>query len=67
MSIKDQISVKDENEVGVGTTHYEEEASENVQLPRGWLYHQPRVGSWRLPHYASPIVQLVYVALIFFL
>ncbi|QYS98639.1 hypothetical protein H0G86_005809 [Trichoderma simmonsii] len=49
------------------TVQCENQLDGNVQLPKGWLYHRPGIGSWRLPYYASPIVQLFYVAVIFFL
>ncbi|CAM1507567.1 Fc.00g072080.m01.CDS01 [Cosmosporella sp. VM-42] len=61
------MSIKGQNEVEVGTAYPEQGSIEIVQLPKGWLYSRPQIGSWRMPHYASPIVQLFYVALIFFL
>ena len=37
------------------------------QLPKGWRYRQLRLGPYKLPHIASPMFQLIHVALAFFL
>jgi len=33
----------------------------------GWKYHQIKIGRWKLPHYASPPVQLGLIAIVCFL
>lgn len=35
--------------------------------PRGWRYRSPRIGSIKLPYYASPTAQLLLVSLVCFL
>ncbi|QSZ32037.1 hypothetical protein DSL72_001606 [Monilinia vaccinii-corymbosi] len=38
-----------------------------AKTPDGWLYKRVRIGSFTLPYYASPQIQLVLVALVCFL
>jgi len=38
-----------------------------VALPHTWKYRQLKIGSYKLPYYASPQVQLVVVAFVCFL
>lgn len=45
----------------------EPERSRNQELPKRWLYYSPKIGRWTAPYYASPPVQLLLVALTFFL
>ncbi|KAH8647350.1 major facilitator superfamily domain-containing protein [Xylariales sp. PMI_506] len=58
---------KEETAEPVSAPLYGIHSGTNTELPKGWLYHRPGIGSWKLPYFASPIIQLCYVALIFFL
>jgi hypothetical protein len=49
------------------TTHDNEEPTGAVALPTGWMYRQRRIGSWAIPWYASPKIQLGMVAFVCFL
>jgi len=39
----------------------------NVDIPKGWMYRNWKIGAFRLPWYASPEVQLLLVAFTCFL
>lgn len=41
--------------------------SDAPSLPQGWMYRQRKIGSLRLPWYASPKVQLLMVSMVCFL
>lgn len=41
--------------------------TDNLNLPRGWMYRQRRIGSTVLPWYASPRIQLLMVSMVCFL
>jgi len=43
------------------------EGQQTVEIPNGWRYRQAKIGSLKLPYYASPQVQLVMVAFVCFL
>ena len=43
------------------------EGQQTVEIPNGWRYRQAKIGSLKLPFYASPQVQLVMVAFVCFL
>lgn len=38
-----------------------------IPLPTGWMYKRSRIGPVEIPHYASPISQLLLVSITFFL
>jgi hypothetical protein len=40
---------------------------DELMLPPGWMYKQFKVGSFKLPWYASPPAQLLVVAVVCFM
>jgi hypothetical protein len=44
-----------------------EEPTGGVNLPAGWMYRQRKIGSLRIPWYASPKSQLLMVSFVCFL
>lgn len=44
-----------------------EEPTGDVNLPAGWMYRQRKIGSLRIPWYASPKSQLLMVSFVCFL
>lgn len=44
-----------------------EPVDQTLDLPKGWMYKQRSIGSWAIPWYASPKIQLLMVSFVCFL
>lgn len=56
-----------DEKAGISAPYSESEPAGPLVLPDGWMYRQRKIGSWAVPWYASPKVQLVMVAFVCFL
>lgn len=56
-----------DKDVEAVAVHCEQTPESRPLAPSGPLYYRVKIGPFRLPYFASPIVQLLYVAVVFFL
>ncbi|EMC92678.1 hypothetical protein BAUCODRAFT_37580 [Baudoinia panamericana UAMH 10762] len=67
MSGVDEVAEKAVPTGNVSTSPNQSVDVGDVELPRGWMYRSPKIGSIKLPWYASPESQLILVAFVCFL